>query len=130
MDSLFVIFCKYILFLLILTIMCILCLNFSRTDPPLVRSSTPNTLSVQVPCTGSGTVGTTVNSSHSMPNVSDGQTTSNGSICKKSVDPTCERLRAGSSIHGIAVSKEDVSVSKYEMEQASRALCFRTPPKG
>ena len=110
--------------------MCILCFNFSKTDPTLVRSSTPNTLSVQIPCTTSGTVGTMVNSSHSMPNVSDGLTTTNSSICKNSMDASSERLRSGSSKPGIAVSKEDVSASKNDMEQSSRALCYRTPPKG
>ena len=73
----------------------------------MARSSTPNTLSVQIPGTGNGASKPTVNASHSMPNVSDGQINT-----------------------GVDVSVEDVSESKSESANSTRAPSIKSPSKG
>ena len=67
-------------------------LNFDRRDHPLVRSSTPNTLSVQIPFTGSGGTGGMVAPANSMPNVSNSQLSNSGSNCKSTVEASSGRL--------------------------------------
>ena len=68
--------------------------NLDRRDHPLVRSSTPNTLSVQIPFTGSEVAGGggTVTPAHSMPNVSNSQLSNSGSNCKSTVEASSGRL--------------------------------------
>ena len=105
-------------FNLILHILIFLCL--SRPDQAIVRSSTPNTLSVQIPCSGNGASKNTVNASHSMPNVSDGQVNGNTRICDKTVE----------SKYGIDRSVEDTSETKDETERSNRAASFKSPSKG
>ena len=97
----------------------------SRTDTALVRSSTPNTLSVHIPSSGNnGTVKTVVNASHSMPNVSENKANSNA----KNRDRSIERL--GSHSHGIDVSIEDVSETRSESNQSSRVSSYKSEPRG
>ena len=96
------------------------CSLFYRADQTIARSSTPNTLSVQIPCASNGSSKTTVNASHSMPNVSDGQVNGSSRICEKPHE----------SKYGIDVSIEDVSESKSEKEQSRRAPSFKSPSKG
>ena len=97
----------------------------SRTDTALVRSSTPNTLSVHIPSSGNnGTVKTVVNASHSMPNVSENKANSNA----KNRDKSIERL--GSHSHGIDVSIEDVSETRSESNQSSRVSSYKSEPRG
>ena len=97
----------------------------SRTDAALVRSSTPNTLSVHIPSSGNnGTVKTVVNASHSMPNVSENKANNNA----KNRDKSIERL--GSHSHGIDVSIEDVSETRSESNQSSRVSSYKSEPRG
>ena len=96
-----------------------------RTYAALVRSSTPNTLSVHIPSSGNnGTVKTVVNASHSMPNVSENKANSNA----KNRDKSIERL--GSHSHGIDVSIEDVSETRSESNQSSRVSSYKSEPRG
>ena len=97
----------------------------SRTDAALVRSSTPNTLSVHIPTSGnSGTVKTVVNASHSMPNVSENKANCNARNRDKSIE------RLGSHSHGIDVSIEDVSETRSESNQSSRVSSYKSEPRG
>ena len=99
-------------------------LSFPPSPKGVDRSSTPNTLSVQVPCkNNSDVVKTTVNASHSMPNVSDGHV--NGSN-----RDSLHKLHCQTSNPGIDVSIQDVSESKYGHEQSNRASSYKTQAKG
>ena len=98
-------------------------LTSSRNYTNLLRSSTPTTLSVEVPCNNKDTAKTTVNSSHSMPNVSDDQVNGNNR-------DHLHKVHYQNSKHGIDVSIEDVSDTKNGLEQSSRVSSYKTQTKG
>ena len=96
---------------------------FYRNESNLLRSSTPNTLSVQVPCKNNDSMKTTVNASHSMPNVSDNLVHG----CNKE---QLQKLHCQNSNSGIDVSNNDHSETKDGQEQSSRVSSYKTQAKG